>query len=119
MTNKTPPQDWQAPQWHADFGDPLLQLLPLKAFASRLISVEPNARIAVKTPEPGLLYLRGQLTNNAVFEVYSAPPLGADDPRRLGIFLNPDTDEEVEEYFDSPEEAVAFIVAQSLANARR
>ena len=49
--NEPSPQDWQAPRWHSDFGDPRARLAPLKRFASRLLSTEPKARMALKTPE--------------------------------------------------------------------
>ena len=119
MPDNTLPQHWQVPLWQADFGDPLVQLLPLQTFASRVEASNPTVRIVLKTPEPGLLFLRGQLGDKIAFEAYSVPPLSDGGPRRLGVFLNPDSDNETEQYFDHPEDAAVFIVAELSTAARR
>jgi hypothetical protein len=109
MKKDLSPCDWELPHWHADFGDPISEFGPLKAFACHLISVEPRTTLGLKTPEPGLLYVLGFLPNGKIFEVYSVPSPGKVKSRRLAVFANPDTAEEVERYFDALEDAVAFI----------
>ena len=112
MEENIPPSDWRPPQWHADFGNPMLQLEPLKAFAGRLMLAEPKTILTLEAPEPGLLYVRGEFPNEKVFEVYSVPSLEHSGTRRLAVFVNPDTGEEVEKYFDLVDEAIEFIVTQ-------
>lgn len=105
----TSPNTWQPPQWHPDFGDPISQLEPLRAFSQRLLLAEPKAIVVLEAPEPGLLYVRGILPNAKMFEVHSVPSPQHFGMRRLGVFMNPDTDHETERYFDLPDEAIAFL----------
>ena len=113
MKNNVSPNDWVAPSWHADFGNPMLELEPLRTFSCRLLRAEPNVILAIETPEPGLLYVRGQLPNGNVFEVYSVLSLEYIGSRLLAIFMIEGNFEEEEAYFNSANEATAFLVTQS------
>ena len=109
MKNNLPPHDWVAPNWHADFGNAMLELEPLRAFSCELLLTEPNAILMIETPEPGLLYVRGQMPNEKVFEVYSVSSLENIGSRRFAIFLIVGDNEPVEKYFNSVDEAVEFL----------
>lgn len=100
------PQDWQPPQWHSDFGDPVVQLEHLRCFAIGLSLAIPNTKTVLETPEPGLMDVRVELPNGETAEVHSVPGVRESRNRRLAVFLWPETDDEIEEYLDSVGAAV-------------
>lgn len=112
MTTNQLPQDWQPPQWHPDFGDPIIQLEHLRSFAIGLLSAIPNVKAVLETPEKGLMDVRVELPNGKIVEVHSIPALGSIGYRRLAVFVSPDTVDEIEHYLDSAGAAVEFVSAQ-------
>ena len=92
------PEHWQSPQWHPDYGDAGIELDQLRSFAIKLLSAVPTARVALEIPEPGLMYVRVESASGIVAEVYSVPDIHKEGPRRLAIFLLPDTAGEIELY---------------------
>lgn len=112
MTITSAPTEWKAPEWHPDFGDASSELEMLQAFASRLLAVSPRTVLTLDAPEPGLLYVRGELPDARIFEAYAVVSTKCPRTYRLGIFLNPDTATEDERYFESIDETIGFLTTK-------
>jgi hypothetical protein len=70
------PDDWVAPDWHSDFGDPVVELVHLRAFASQLLATLSSTCVSLELPEPGLMYVRVQTAGGTTSAVYSIPAKG-------------------------------------------
>ena len=108
MNESQSPRHWTAPSWHADFGDPKLELEHLKKFALALFALSPNITITLETPERGLMDLEIQLADGSVAEVYSIPCVDQPDERRFAMHLAPGTPQEKEGYANAIDSAVSF-----------
>lgn len=106
MKESQSPRTWRSPDWHADFGDPALELEHLREFSLLLLAVLPNATVTLEIPEPGLMYVHIQLEDGTVAEVHSVPFLEIPEKRRLAIFFAPGTSTEEEIYAESIDSAV-------------
>ena len=103
-----PPTHWKAPIWHADWGDPSLELEPLRALALKLLR-GTKVTVTLETPEPGMLYLRGSFSDGRGLEIHSVASIEHGGSRRFAVFMKAGA-EETEDYFDSLEEAAAFLL---------
>lgn len=112
MSQNTLPDLWQAPIWHPDFGDPRLELDHLREFAIRLLKSSKGFSPVLETPEPGLMYVRVVTKNGTNAEVHSVTSQSNTGGWRYGIFISPDTCDEVEEYVESPDEAVMLLIQE-------
>ena len=121
MTSNQHPRLWRSPQWHPDHGDPAIELDHLRSFALALLSAVPDATAVLEIPEPGLMDVRVELPGEMVAEVYSVPHSKEEGPRRLALFLRPESADEIEVYADSVEDASNLIalISSSLTDARR
>ena len=112
MSDRVRPNMLECPTWHPDFGDPKLQFEPLQLLASELLEAIPTAFVSLEMPEPGLLFLRGELRSGKTFEVHSTTGSGGSPESRLAVFISPDTDEEEEIYFHSSKEVIAYLLSK-------
>ncbi len=101
MSDSQSPRDWIVPSWHPDLGDSALELEHLRGFSLALLSAKPSARVALETPEPGLMYVNIKLPDGTVAEVYSVPSSDNSSKRRFAIFIAPGTPEEDEIYAET------------------
>lgn len=115
MHPQSDPQSWHPPRWHADHGDPAIELDHLRSFAVKLLSAVPTATATLEVPEPGLMDVRVELARGMVAEVYSVPSLEDEGQRRFAIFLCPDTAGESEVYAESAEDASRLFALLSLS----
>jgi hypothetical protein len=106
MNEAQSPRRWTAPNWHADFGDPKLELEHLKTFALALLALSPNIAVTLETPESGLMDLEIRLADGSVAEVYSIPCVDQPDERRFAMYLAPGTPQEKECYANTIDSAV-------------
>ena len=105
MSKTNSPISWQAPAWHPDFGDPQIELDHLREVAFKLLELSPGCSIVLETPEPGVIYIEVTRSDAAKAEIHSVSSGCSLDTRRYGIFIAPDTSEEIEEYAESPDHA--------------
>lgn len=103
------PQEWQPPQWHADFGDSTAELEHLREIAIAISRVTHNVEICLDISEPGVMQLQFRISDSVHAEIHSIPVLQKCGDRRFAIFVSPGTSAEMEEYFDSVGNAVEFI----------
>lgn len=106
MNESQSPETWTLPNWHSDFAEARVELEDLRRFALLLLSVVPNARVALEILEPGLIVLQVALAHGTVAEVHSVPCLDDCEKRRFAIFFSAGTANEEEIYAESIDSAV-------------
>jgi len=109
MTSESLPEEWEAPVWHEDYGDPRIELEHLRSVAIVLRSAIPGVRLELEQPEPGLMVLVIALSNQETVEVHSVANSSGAEGRRYAIFVSPETPYEVEHYSESVADALGFI----------
>jgi hypothetical protein len=107
------PKLWDSPRWHADHGDPGIELEHLRAFALKLLSSVPSATISLEIPEPGLMDVRVELPRGLAAEIHSVPSLEDQGHRRLAVFGCPETANEFEVYAESVDDAANLFAVLS------
>lgn len=110
MLDDPSPEHWLAPAWHPDFGDPRVELEHLRAVSLRLLELSPGTAVILEAPEPGLLNVRATVAGVTHVEIHSVPPAAGKEKRRYGVFISPQTSNEIEEYAESPDAAARLIV---------
>lgn len=100
MFESSRPEEWRAPRWHPDYGDPEFELEYLRAFALWLLQHSPHSKVNLRIPEPGLMYLDVQTGQATHIEVYVVAPEFRGGPRRYGVFVSPNSPDEMEYYSD-------------------
>jgi hypothetical protein len=106
------PSTWTSPSWHRDYGDGKLEFDYLQRLALALQAADSEIRVGLELPEPGYLYLNITKATRQVAEVY----WHADDDE-YAVFLFT-TEGEIERYFGTTGDAVAFIVSKLSPEAR-
>lgn len=114
MKLESSPEDWKAPEWHEDFGDPRIELEHLRSLAIAIRNSVPGVSLCLETLEPGLLELRVGLPNNANVEVHSIAKSHFAGERRFAIFVLSERMNENEYYTDSVAGALHFIGERSI-----
>lgn len=103
------PEDWKAPQWHADYGDPCVEIERLRSLAIAIRNAMPEVKFTLEVPEPGIVELTAILTNGSPAKLLSVSSTRSRESDRYAIFLYPDSPEEIEEYRDSVDDVVSFL----------
>ncbi len=106
------PLSWEAPDWHADFGDTRAEFEHLRSLAEAVLSSNPRAKVELVLPEPGLMYLELVSPGGPLAEAYSVNDPRAVDNRRYALFLLPGTSREQELYADSIHEVLELLGSQ-------
>ena len=101
------PNNWTAPNWHPDSGDPEEELRMLREFCLRLLRQRPDYSVQLDVFEEG--YMKVDLFRGTakVGELYIVDgPKGG--TRRFGLFLFSGNDEE-EYYFNEIDEGLRYM----------
>lgn len=109
MIIKKPPEEWEAPEWHEDFGDPRAEIEELRSLAIAIRNTMLCTTFTLEIPEPGFIEVSVVLPNSVPVKMLLAPSTTASRRRRFAVFLYPDSEDEIEEYLDSVDAVVSFL----------
>jgi hypothetical protein len=98
------------PSWHQDYGDVQAELDHLRSVAECVIERLPQLSVGLSVPEEGVMFL--VITNqgeNAIAEIYSIEFHDGNRQRKYGVFLQPNSTAEDEQYTPSTQRVVELL----------
>ena len=105
------PNNWTAPNWHPDWGNPEAELEMLKHFCLPLLEHCPDYSVELQIPEPGLMYVDIFLKTTKVGELYIVAGLKDQPTQRYGLFVFLEDEEEY--YFDEVDEGLGYLTGNA------
>ena len=109
MVDYDEPDLWPSPSWHPDFGDVQGELEHLRYLANQVVEQAPQLSVGLSVPEVGLMFLVISHDRKVFAEIYSIQSKGANNKRKYGLFLHPNSSAEEEHYASDTRDVMEFL----------
>ena len=102
----TYPESWEIPRWHADFGDPAVEVELLRAFCVSARETFPRLKTTLCAIEEGYLNVDVSIEDTKIAELYVVSDKGR---QRIAIFGWNGEPESDENYFEEHERGLKIL----------